>query len=409
MHNTSKKKDFLAKLPPLLATLSKAFLVALREQALEVARALREFLDLLGRLFLKSAKWLWAIYYQVETQILGVIVDLVLAVVALRYFFLLLVIGAVLVYFEQWLLVVGYVTLLLFASLRFFRIDSETAAQQEKYHKQSHDRFIRLLRWPLRALASVVLLYASWQFIEWRSLNVLWSHQNPAEIRTVEETRKAAVETHHPQPQLTGRASIVQRQPTNDDSIKAGVAAFHAGEYTEAYRLLKPLAEQGNADAQAYVRFISEKVRKRPSEREVAERARQETEAQRRDQERAEAQRRAQQETERHLAERQREALDKLWRQLSKIEAPQETMTPMRSVEGHFQTQLTFINHATEPVVVYWIDYAGTEVFYQELAAGQSYVQRTYVTHPWRIRSKATGAMLRTVVAGQSPQIITVR
>lgn len=399
MHNPSKKKDFLAKLPPLLATLSKAFLVALKEQALEVARALRDLL-----------KWLWAIYFRAETQILGVIVDLVLVVVAVRIFFLLLVIGVVLVYFEQWLLVFVYVLLLIFAALRFFRIDSETAVQQEEYHKQSHDRFIRLLRWPLRALASVVLLYASWQFIDWRSLNVLWSHQNPAEIRTVEETRKAAVETHHPQSQLTGRASIVQRQPTNDDSIKAGVAAFHAGEYTEAYRLLKPLAEQGNADAQAYVRFISEKVRERPSEREVAERARQETEAQRRDQERAEAQRRAQQETEaRHRAERQREALDGLLRQLSKIEAPQETMTPMRSVEGRFQTQLTFINHATEPVVVYWIDYAGTEVFYQELAAGQSYVQRTYVTHPWRIRSKATGAMLRTVVAGQSPQIITLR
>lgn len=88
-------KDFLAKLPPLLATISKAFLIAVKDQTLELARALRKLLNGIGRLFLKSAKWLWAIYYQVETQILGVIVDLVLAVVALRYFFLLLVIGVV--------------------------------------------------------------------------------------------------------------------------------------------------------------------------------------------------------------------------------------------------------------------------------------------------------------------------
>ena len=183
-------KDFLAKLPPLLATLSKAFLIALREQTLEVARALRKLLHLLGQLFVRLARWLWAIYYQVETQILGVIVDLVLAVVALRYFFLLLMIGVVLVYFKQWLFVVVYVLLLSTAALRYFRIDSETAAQQEEHHKQSHATFIRLLRWPLRALASVMLLYASSQFIERRSLSVLWSHQNPVETRKVEETRK---------------------------------------------------------------------------------------------------------------------------------------------------------------------------------------------------------------------------
>jgi fatty acid desaturase len=145
MHNPSERRDFLAKLPPLLATLSKAFLIALKEQTLEVARVLRKFLNVLGRLLLRSAKWLWAIYYRVETQILGVIVDFVLAVVALRYFFLLLVTGVVLVYFEQWLLVVVYVLLLIFAAFRFFRIDSEAAAREEEYHRQSHDRFIRLL------------------------------------------------------------------------------------------------------------------------------------------------------------------------------------------------------------------------------------------------------------------------
>jgi hypothetical protein len=184
-------KDFLEKLPPLLASLSKAFLIALIEQMREVARVIRTFLSFLGRLFLRSAKYLWAIYYRIETQILGVLVDLVLAIVALRYLFLLLGIGAVLVYFKLWILVAIYVLLLSIATFRFFRIDRKAVAQEMEYHKQSHDTYVRLLRWPLRALASVVLLYASWQFFGWHPLYALWVYKPPAKVSKVEETRKA--------------------------------------------------------------------------------------------------------------------------------------------------------------------------------------------------------------------------
>lgn len=173
--------DFLAKLPPLLATLSKAFLNAIIEQLREVARILQRFLRFLGRLFLRVVKQLWAIYYRIETQIIGVGVDFGLAVFALRYFFLLLGIGVFLVYFKQWITAGVYLLLLGIAAFRFFRIDRETIAQENEHHKQSHEKFIRLLRLPFRIVASVVIFYVSWQFVGWRHLNVSWLHKLVAE------------------------------------------------------------------------------------------------------------------------------------------------------------------------------------------------------------------------------------
>lgn len=171
--------NFLANLAPRLATLSKAFLVALKQLTLQV------FL-----IILRWAKRLWAIYYQYEGQFLGVFVDLALALMAIRVIFLLLGICVGLVYLAiyysklwLWAIVVLYVLILCIAALHL-QIDSKTAAQQDEYHKQSRVKLIHILRWPLRALASVALalltlLYTSEHFIEWQSLNALWPHQDP--------------------------------------------------------------------------------------------------------------------------------------------------------------------------------------------------------------------------------------
>lgn len=53
------------------------------------------------------------------------------------------------------------------------------------------------------------------------------------------------------------------------------------------------------------------------------------------------------------------------------------------SVEGKEQTSIRFVNDSEETVNVYWLDYQGKRVFYQTLAAGMSYEQPTYVSHPW--------------------------
>lgn len=53
------------------------------------------------------------------------------------------------------------------------------------------------------------------------------------------------------------------------------------------------------------------------------------------------------------------------------------------STEFSAPTSIEFVNNGSQLVKIYWIDYAGGRVFYNSLNSGQSYVQKTFVTHPW--------------------------
>lgn len=53
------------------------------------------------------------------------------------------------------------------------------------------------------------------------------------------------------------------------------------------------------------------------------------------------------------------------------------------SIVGIQSTHLNFINHSGKTVRTYWINYQGARQFYAEIADGQSYLQQTYVSHPW--------------------------
>ena len=63
------------------------------------------------------------------------------------------------------------------------------------------------------------------------------------------------------------------------------------------------------------------------------------------------------------------------------------------SINGDVSTFIRFVNHTAGPVTVYWLNYEGQRVFYTTLAAEQSFVQQTFITHPW-IATDASGACL---------------
>src|SRR3989441_2568217 len=63
------------------------------------------------------------------------------------------------------------------------------------------------------------------------------------------------------------------------------------------------------------------------------------------------------------------------------------------SINGDVSTFIRFVNQTAGPVTVYWLNYEGQRVFYNTLAAGESYVQQTFITHPW-IATDASGACL---------------
>jgi hypothetical protein len=55
----------------------------------------------------------------------------------------------------------------------------------------------------------------------------------------------------------------------------------------------------------------------------------------------------------------------------------------LRSLEGRASTSVTFVNNSRGMIRTYWIDYQGRRVFYAEIPPGGSYVQQTFLTHPW--------------------------
>lgn len=57
---------------------------------------------------------------------------------------------------------------------------------------------------------------------------------------------------------------------------------------------------------------------------------------------------------------------------------------------------------------IFWLDYNGQRVLYNTLAPGQSYVQQTFLTHPWVIADGSTPAVCQNIylpVLAQAPAI----
>ncbi|MFN0123822.1 MAG: Ig-like domain-containing protein [Blastocatellia bacterium] len=55
----------------------------------------------------------------------------------------------------------------------------------------------------------------------------------------------------------------------------------------------------------------------------------------------------------------------------------------LRSTEAVIQTEIEFVNESAETRRVFWLDYNGQLNLYGTLNPGESYVQGTFVTHPW--------------------------
>ena len=68
--------------------------------------------------------------------------------------------------------------------------------------------------------------------------------------------------------------------------------------------------------------------------------------------------------------------------------------TTFLSTDGSTPAAIDFVNHETYAVDVYWINYSGDRVFYNTLGAMSSYVQGTYITHPWIIAVAGSGDTL---------------
>jgi hypothetical protein len=84
------------------------------------------------------------------------------------------------------------------------------------------------------------------------------------------------------------------------------------------------------------------------------------------------------------------------------------TIAQASSIIGAVATSITFVNATSGSVDVYWLDYQGGRVYYYTLAPGQSYVQSTWVTHPWVAIDRASGVCVGFTIAVASAFTYTI-
>lgn len=58
-------------------------------------------------------------------------------------------------------------------------------------------------------------------------------------------------------------------------------------------------------------------------------------------------------------------------------------ITQAKSREGTTPSRIEFVNASGTTVNVLWLDYQGNRVLYRTLLPSESYVQQTFITHPW--------------------------
>jgi len=64
----------------------------------------------------------------------------------------------------------------------------------------------------------------------------------------------------------------------------------------------------------------------------------------------------------------------------------------LRSIEDATVTEVIFFNQSPAAIRTYWLDHDGNRKFGSEIRPGDSYVQQTYVTHPWVVTKSETRA-----------------
>lgn len=77
------------------------------------------------------------------------------------------------------------------------------------------------------------------------------------------------------------------------------------------------------------------------------------------------------------------------------------------STEGVAQAELTVVNNTDATFGLYWLDYEGERVFYQDAPPHTSQIQPTWLTHPW-ILADADGTCYLLIVITAVRQTMTI-
>jgi hypothetical protein len=77
------------------------------------------------------------------------------------------------------------------------------------------------------------------------------------------------------------------------------------------------------------------------------------------------------------------------------------------SLEGQAPAELTVVNNTDATFDLFWLDYAGTRVYYRDAPPHTSQVQKTWLTHPW-ILTDPDGKCYLLIVMTSQRQTMTI-
>ena len=69
---------------------------------------------------------------------------------------------------------------------------------------------------------------------------------------------------------------------------------------------------------------------------------------------------------------------------------------------------MIFFNQSPAPIRTYWLDHDGNRKFGSEIRPGDSYVQQTYVTHPWVVTKNSAKVCIAIYQPQESSAIVVV-
>ena len=77
-----------------------------------------------------------------------------------------------------------------------------------------------------------------------------------------------------------------------------------------------------------------------------------------------------------------------------------------RSLNSNTDTSFTLVNRSTVAISLFWLNFQGQRVHYQDVPAGQTRGQATFITHPW-VAADPSGRCIRLFQV-TTPATITI-
>ena len=80
----------------------------------------------------------------------------------------------------------------------------------------------------------------------------------------------------------------------------------------------------------------------------------------------------------------------------------------LRSIDETKMNEVILFNQSQATIRTYRLDYQGNRIFGSEIRPGDSYVQQTYVTHPWVVTKSGARACVAIYQPEASSAIVVV-